>query len=57
MNDETALHLRTLKHSIGIYLWSSSDNTLLGNPVEYSPYMPNIESGTSPIAFRDFSFY
>ena len=57
MNDETAITLRTLKDTAGNYLWRESDDTILGKPVEYSTYMPNIESGTTPIAFGDFSYY
>jgi HK97 family phage major capsid protein len=57
MNDETTLYLRTLKDANGNYLYNSVDDTILGKPVYYSNYMPNIESGTSPIAFGDFSFY
>jgi HK97 family phage major capsid protein len=57
VNDETALHLRTLKDSGGNYLWNHSDNTILGKPVEYSNYMPGIESGSKAIAFGDFSFF
>ena len=57
MNDETAITLRTLKDTAGNYLWRESDNTILGKPVEYSTYMPGIESGTTPIAFGDFSYY
>jgi len=57
MNDETALYLRTLKDSHGNYLWNHSDNTILGKPVEYSNYMPGIESGKKAIAFGDFSYF
>ena len=57
MNDETALHLRTLKDENGNYLWNHTDNTILGKPVEYSSHMPNMESGKVPIAFGDFSFF
>ena len=57
INDETALTLRTLKDNNGNYLWNHADNTILGKPVEYSTYMPNIEAGTTPIAFGDFSYY
>lgn len=57
MNDETAITLRTLKDTNGNYLWNTSDNTILGKAVEYSTYMPNMESGTTPIAFGDFSYY
>lgn len=57
VNDETALYLRTLKDANGNYLWNHSDNTILGKPVEYSPYMPSMESGKKAIAFGDFSFF
>src|SRR5690554_6267619 len=57
MNDETAFKLRTLKDSNGNYLWNQADNTILGKPVEYSNYMPNIQSGEIPVAFGDFNFY
>ncbi|AQS52543.1 hypothetical protein BW727_100133 [Jeotgalibaca dankookensis] len=57
INDETALYLRTLKDSSGNYLWNHSDNTILGKPVEYSNYMPGMESGNKAIAFGDFSFF
>lgn len=57
MNDETAFHLRTLKDENGNYLWNSNDNTILGKPIYFSNYMPNIESGKMPIAFGDFSYY
>lgn len=57
LNDETAITLRTLKDDNGNYLWNQSDNTILGKPVEYSTYMPNIEAGATPIAFGDFSYY
>jgi HK97 family phage major capsid protein len=57
MNDETALTLRTLKDVNGNYLLNTSDNTILGKPVQYSSYMPNAESDKLPIAFGDFSYY
>ncbi len=57
MNDETAFKLRTLKDNNGNYLWNQADNTILGKPVEYSNYMPNIHSGEIPVAFGDFSYY
>ena len=57
MNDETAFVLRTLKDNSGNYLWNNADNTILGKPVEYSMYMPNIESGKIPLAFGDLSYY
>lgn len=57
INDETALYLRTLKDTNGNYLWNHADNTILGKPVFYSPYMPDIESGEKAIAFGDFSYF
>ncbi len=56
VNDERALHLRTLKDRNGNYLWNHTDNTILGRPVEYTSHMPNIESGQVPMAFGDLSF-
>jgi len=40
-----------------VTIYNSVDDTILGKPVHYSNYMPNIESGKSPIAFGEFSFY
>lgn len=57
MNDNTALALRKLKDIDGNYLWNNADNTILGKPVIISEYMPNMESGSKPIAFGDFSYY
>lgn len=57
MNDETAYTLRTMKDDAGNYLWRDSDDTILGKPVCISEYMPDAESGKSPIAFGDFSYY
>jgi len=57
MNDETVFILRTLKHNNGNYLWNNADNTILGKPVYYSSYMPNIASGNIPVVFGDFSYY
>jgi len=33
------------------------NNTIFGKPVEYSPYIPSIESGKKAIAFGDFSYF
>ncbi|MCL2212388.1 MAG: phage major capsid protein [Oscillospiraceae bacterium] len=57
MNDETAFYLRTLKDDVGNYLWRDADDTILGHKVYTSPYMPQINSGNSPILFGDFSYY
>ena len=57
MNDKTALALRTLKDSVGNYLWRDSDDTILGKKVIISEYMPDAETDSKPIAFGDFSYY
>ncbi|MCF0137550.1 MAG: phage major capsid protein [Oscillospiraceae bacterium] len=57
MNDTTALALRKLKDADGNYLWSPSAEKLLGKEVIISNAMPDIGSGTKPIAFGDFSYY
>jgi len=57
MNDETALHLRKLKDDDGNYLWNANNDTILGKPVVISEYMPDIEAGSKPVAFGDFSYY
>ncbi len=57
MNDKTALVLRKLKDADGNYLWNNNTDTILGKPVIISKYMPDIESGSKPVAFGDFSYY
>ena len=57
MNDDTALHLRKLKDDGGNYLWNTNNDTILGKPVVISEYMPDIEAGSKPVAFGDFSYY
>lgn len=57
MNDKTALVLRKLKDADGNYLWNNNTDTILGKPVIISEYMPDIESGSKPVAFGDFSYY
>jgi HK97 family phage major capsid protein len=57
MNDRTALHLRTFKDSAGNYLWRSTDDTILSHKVVISNYMPNPDSGKSPVIFGDMSYY
>lgn len=56
MNDVTALALRTLKDNAGNYLWRDSDDTILGKKVIMTEFMPDVESGSKPIAFGDFSY-
>jgi len=57
MNDHTALLLRTLKDSTGNYLWRSTDDTILGHKIAISNYMPDPDSGNSPVIFGDLSYY
>ena len=57
MNDKTALALRKLKDGDVNYLWNQANDTILGKQVIISEYMPDIETGTKPIAFGDFSYY
>ncbi len=57
MNDKTALALRKLKDIDGNYLWNQTNDTILRKQVIISEYMPDIETGTKPIAFGDFSYY
>ncbi len=57
MNDETELHLRTLKDKDGNYLWAPTANRLLGKDVIITNAMPGIESGAKPIAFGNFEYY
>ena len=57
MNDKTALALRKLKDNDGNYLWNQANDTILGKQVIILEYMPDIETGTKPIAFGDFSYY
>lgn len=57
MNDETALHLQTLKDNSGNYIWSGFDSTLMGKPVVIYNAMPLAQKGAKVIAFGDFSNY
>jgi HK97 family phage major capsid protein len=57
MNDETALTLRTLKDSGGNYIWNHANDTIFGQKVLISEFMPNADAGAKPIAFGDFSYY
>lgn len=57
MNDGTALALRKLKDADGNYLWNQANDTILGKQVIISEYMPDIEVGTKPIVFGDFSYF
>lgn len=57
MNDETAMHLRTLKDNNGNYLWRSSDDTILGRPVITSQFMPSHSPSAKAVLFGDLSYY
>lgn len=60
MNRKTGGAVRKMKNSDGDYLWQPSlilgePATLLGNPVYYDEYMPDVAANAFPIAFGDFS--
>lgn len=61
MNGSTLAAIRKLKDgTTGIYLWqpayaAGQPETILGRPVIEAPDMPDVGSGTIPIAFGDFS--
>lgn len=62
MNDSTVKAIRKLKDANGQYLWqpatgASTPDTLLNRPIYTSAYAPVIETGKTPIAFGDFSYY
>lgn len=47
----------TVWEADGNYLWNQENDTILGKQVIISEYMPDIETGTKPIVFGDFSYY
>jgi HK97 family phage major capsid protein len=60
MNGTTLATVRKLKDGQGNYLWQPSfqagqPETLLGRPVVEAVDMPDLASGTFPIAFGDFA--
>ncbi|WP_420408296.1 phage major capsid protein [Hoeflea sp.] len=62
MNGTTLATVRKLKDGDGRYLWQPSyqagqPETLLGRPVIEAVDMPDIESGSFPILYGDFSAY
>ncbi|MAA98677.1 MAG: phage major capsid protein [Stappia sp.] len=62
MNGTTLATVRKLKDGHGNYLWQPSyqagqPETLLGRPVVEAVDMPDIESGSFPILYGDFSAY
>ncbi len=61
MNSNTAVRLRTIQDANGRFLWAPTGNLiegvehpLLGYRVEIDENMPDIDAGTTPIAFGDF---
>ncbi len=57
MNDETLLHLRTLKDSSGNYLYFDAPKVLMGQPIMVSNHMSAASPGSKPILFGDLSYY
>lgn len=60
MNRKTGGMIRKMKNSDGDYLWQPSmilgqPASLLGNPVYYDEYMPDVAANAFPIAFGDFT--
>lgn len=60
MNRKTGSVVRKFKNNDGDYLWQPSlvagePGQLMGNPVYYDEYMPDIAANAFPIAFGDFS--
>ena len=61
-NDSTIKTIRQLKDLNGVYLWQpglkeGQPDTLIGNKIYSSSYMPEIGAGASPILFGDMSYY
>lgn len=57
LNDKTALYLQTLKDGQGNFLWNHYDGTFMGKEVLISNFMPDIDAGSKPITFGDYSNY
>lgn len=61
-NDSTVKAIRQLKDSNGMYMWQpglkeGQPDTLIGNRIISSAYMPEIGAGKKPILFGDISYY
>lgn len=59
MNDGTCAKVRMLKDADGNYLWrpgleQGQPDRLLGRPISYDDFMPDISSGSYSIAFGNF---
>lgn len=57
MNDETLMHLRTLKDTAGNYLYFDAPRTLLGQPIQVTNHLASATPGAKPILFGDLSYY
>lgn len=62
LNDSTVKAIRKLKDGNGNYIWqpSVSANTpdmILNRPYFTSTFVPEVSSGTKPMAFGDFKYY
>ena len=61
MNRNTLSMVRKLKDADGNYIWSKGlagePDTLDGYPIRVNKHMPDVATGTKPIAFGDFSYY
>ena len=61
-NDSTIKAIRQLKDLNGMYMWQpglkeGQPDTLIGNPILASSYMPEIGAGNKPLIFGDMSYY
>ena len=61
-NDSTIKAIRQLKDLNGMYMWQpglkeGQPDTLIGNPIYASSYMPEIGAGNKPLIFGDLSYY
>ncbi|MBR2724636.1 MAG: phage major capsid protein [Ruminococcus sp.] len=61
-NDSTIKTIRQLKDLNGVYLWQpglkeGQPDTLIGNKIYSSSYMPEIGAGKAPLVFGDMSYY
>lgn len=61
-NDSTVKAIRQLKDLNGVYLWQpglkeGQPDTLIGNKIYSSSYMPELGAGNKPLAFGDLSYY
>jgi len=61
MNKNTRNALRKMKDGNNQYLWTQgfqgNPDTFDGKPIKINKYMPDVATGTKPIAYGDFSYY